>query len=201
MFLARTQGVLGAQVLSAIAVISGCVLLLAGRAMLSALAFPIGFLLFAIPLPDWMLDAATVPLKVFISDMVTRILYSAGYPIAQNGVVIVIGPYELLVRDACSGMNSIFALAAIGVFYVHAFRRRSKLRSMMLLAAIIPIAIAANFIRVITLVMIAHYGGIDRLAGPLHVLTGLGLFFAAVTLLAMFDGLLTLAPSVLKRNR
>src|SRR5271169_6134948 len=92
MFLARTQGVLGAEVLSAIAVITGCVLLLAGRAMLSALAFPIGFLLFAVPLPDWMLDAATVPLKVFISDTATKILYAAGYPIAQNGVMIVIGP-------------------------------------------------------------------------------------------------------------
>ena len=68
-----------------------------------------------------MVDAATVPLKVLISDMVTNVLYAAGYPIAQNGVVIQIGPYQLLVQDACSGMNSIFALSAIGVFYVYAF--------------------------------------------------------------------------------
>ena len=75
-----------------------------------------------------MVDAATVPLKVLISDLVTQVLYSAGYPIAQNGVVILIGPYELLVQDACSGMNSIFALSAIGVFYVYAFRWHEKIR-------------------------------------------------------------------------
>jgi exosortase B len=190
MFLARTQGVLGAEVLSAIVVIAGCVLLLAGGPTLRALAFPVGFLLFAVPLPDWMIDAATVPLKVLISDLVTRILYAAGYPIAQNGVMIVIGSYELLVKDACSGMNSIFALSAIGVFYAYALRRHSTIRSLILMAAIVPIAIAANFIRVLALVLIAYYGGIDRLAGPLHVLTGSGLFVVAAILLFAFDGLL-----------
>ena len=84
------------------------------------------------PAPDWIIDAATVPLKVLISDLVTRILYAAGYPVAQNGVMIMIGSYQLLVKDACSGMNSIFALSAIGVFYVYAFRWTSKLRSLAL---------------------------------------------------------------------
>lgn len=122
MFLARTQGVLAVEVFSAIPVIAGCVLLLAGWPVLRILAFPILFLIFAVPAPDWMIDAATVPLKVFISDVVTRVLYAAGYPVAQNGVMIMIGSYQLLVKDACSGMNSIFALSAIGVFYVYAFR-------------------------------------------------------------------------------
>ena len=76
-----------------------------------------------------MIDGATIPLKVLISDLVTQVLYTAGYPIAQNGVVILIGPYQLLVEDACSGLNSIFALSAIGVFYVYAFRWHEKIRS------------------------------------------------------------------------
>ena len=190
MFLGRTQGVLPVEVLSVIPVIIGCVLVSAGWPMLRALAFPIGFLLFAVPAPDWAIDAATVPLKVFISDLVTRVLYAAGYPIAQNGVMIMIGSYQVLVKDACSGMNSIFALSAIGVFYAYAFRWENKLRSILLLAAIIPITIAANFIRVITLVLIAYYGGVDRLDGTLHDLTGIGLFVAAVLLLFLFDGII-----------
>ncbi len=190
MFLARTQGVLTVEVLSLLPVISGCVLLTGGWPLLRALAFPIGFLLFAVPMPDWLIDAATVPLKVLISDVVTRALYAAGYPIAQNGVMIMIKSYQLLVKDACSGMNSIFALSAIGVFYAYAFRWQEKLRSLLLLAAIVPITIAANFIRVITLVLIAYYGGVDLLEGPLHDLTGIGLFVAAVTLLFLFDALL-----------
>lgn len=190
MFLARTQGVLTVEMLSLIPVICGCVLLMGGWAKLRALSFPIGFLIFAVPMPDWLIDAATVPLKVLISDAVTSTLYAAGYPIAQNGVMIMIGTYQLLVKDACSGMNSIFALSAIGVFYAYVFRWSERLRSLLLIASIVPITIAANFVRVVTLVLIAYYGGVDLLEGPLHEFTGLGLFVVAVILLFLFDALL-----------
>ena len=198
MFLARTQGVLTFEALSAIPVIVGCVLLLAGWPVLRILAFPIGFLVFAVPMPDWAIDAVTVPLKVFISDLVTRILYAAGYPVAQNGVMIMIGAYQVLVKDACSGMNSIFALSAIGIFYAYVFRWDTKLRSLILLAAIVPITILANFIRVMTLVLIAYYGGVDRLDGIIHDLTGIGLFIVALLLLFLLDGFLSLCSTGLR---
>lgn len=198
MFLARTQGVLTFEALSAIPVIVGCVLLLAGWPVLRILAFPIGFLVFAVPVPDWAIDAVTVPLKVFISDLVTRILYAAGYPVAQNGVMIMIGAYQVLVKDACSGMNSIFALSAIGIFYAYVFRWDTKLRSLILLAAIVPITILANFIRVLTLVLIAYYGGVDRLDGIIHDLTGIGLFIVALLLLFLLDGFLSLCSTGLR---
>jgi exosortase len=143
-----------------------------------------------------MVDGATVPLKVFISDWVIRFLYTAGYPVAQNGVVIMIGPYQLLMQDACAGMNSIFALSAIGMFYVYAFRWSSKLRSVILLATIIPITIIANFLRVLTLVLIAYYGGIELVDGVLHDLTGIALFVFAIILLFLLDGLLSLVSAV-----
>ena len=148
--------------------------------------------LFAVPMPDWLIDAATVPLKVFISNMVTNILYAAGYPVAQNGVMIMIGTYQLLVKDACSGMNSIFALSAIGVFYAYAFRWSEKVRSIILLMSIIPITIWANFIRVIALVLIAYYGGPDMLEGIVHDLTGISLFVVALFLLFLLDAALGL---------
>jgi exosortase B len=192
MFLARTQGVLTVEALSVIPVIVGCVLLSAGWPVLRILAFPIGFLFFAVPMPDWLIDAATVPLKVFISNIVTQVLYVAGYPVAQNGVMIMIGSYQLLVKDACSGMNSIFALSAIGVFYAYAFRWDQKIRGLLLLIAIVPITIVANFIRVLTLVLIAYYGGPDMLEGIVHDLTGIGLFVVAVILLFLLDGFLGL---------
>ncbi len=201
MFLARTQGVLTVEVLSILPVIVGCVLLSAGWPALRVLAFPIGFLFFAVPMPDWLIDAATVPLKVFISDLVTRILYATGYPVAQNGVMIMIGSYQLLVKDACSGMNSIFALSAIGLFYAYAFRWDQKIRSLFLLIAIVPITIVANFIRVLTLVLIAYYGGVDLLEGTLHDLTGIGLFIIAVILLFLFDAFLGLCGSLLGQLR
>jgi exosortase len=198
MFLARTQGVLTVEVFSAIPVVIGCIVTLGGWAFFRALAFPICFLFFAVPMPDWLIDTATVPLKVFISNVVTQALYSMGYPVAQNGVIIMIGSYQLMVKDACSGMNSIFALSAIGFFYVYAFRSDTKVRGLLLLLAIIPITILANFIRVLSLVLIAYYGGIDAVEGVLHDLTGIGLFVVAVVLMFLFDGFLSLFASLFK---
>jgi len=198
MFLARTQGVLTFEASSIIPTIVGCILIAAGWPIFRILAFPVAFLFFAVPMPDWVIDAATIPLKVLISDAVTDVLYNAGYPIAQNGVMIMIGSYQLLVKDACSGMNSIFALSAIGVFYAYMFRWENKVRSALLLAAIIPITIIANFLRVLALVLIAYYGGVDRVEGALHDFTGIGLFVVAVMLLFIFDAAMSLIARVVR---
>jgi exosortase B len=198
--LSRNQDIWFLEVASEIPVLAGCILLLAGCGALRILAFPIGFLIFSAPAPGWMVDAATVPLKVLISDLVTSGLYAAGYPIAQNGVVILIGPYQLLVQDACSGMNSIFALSAIGVFYVYAFRWHEKIRSLILLSLIIPITIAANFLRVVTLVLISYYGGVEMIEGTIHDLTGIALFVVAVGLMFLCDGMISLVGSALKKS-
>jgi exosortase B len=198
--LSRNQDIWFLEVASEIPVLAGCVLLLAGWNALRILAFPIGFLIFSAPAPGWMVDAATVPLKVLISDLVTNGLYAAGYPIAQNGVVIQIGPYQLLVQDACSGMNSIFALSAIGVFYVYAFRWHEKIRAFLLLALIIPITITANFLRVVALVLIAYYGGVEMIEGVIHDLTGIALFIVAVALMFLCDGLISIVGRALQRK-
>ncbi|MGJ4998256.1 exosortase [Bradyrhizobium sp. HKCCYLS3077] len=199
--LARNQDVWFLEVLSELPVIAGIVLLLAGWRLLRILAFPIGFLIFSAPAPGWMVDAATIPLKVFISDSVTQLLYTAGYPIAQNGVVILIGPYQLLVQDACSGLNSIFVLSALGAFYVYAFRWDEKIRAFALLLLIIPITVLANFLRVTSLVLIAYYGGVDKMEGPLHDLTGVLLFVVAVVLMFLSDGVLSLLLRMFRRQR
>jgi exosortase B len=200
LIVSRNQDIWFLEVASEIPVIAGCVLIVAGWNVLRIVAFPIGFLIFSAPAPGWMVDAATVPLKVLISDLVTQVLYSAGYPIAQNGVVIMIGPYELLVQDACSGMNSIFALSAIGVFYVYAFRWQAKIRGLILISLIIPITITANLLRVLALVLIAYYGGVDKIEGPLHDLTGIALFIVAVILMFLCDGFLTISLGRVRKS-
>ena len=197
----RNQDIWFTEVASEIPVLAGCILLLAGWNVLRILAFPIGFLIFSAPAPGWMVDGATVPLKVLISDLVTNGLYALGYPIAQNGVVIQIGPYQLLVQDACSGMNSIFALSAIGVFYVYAFRWQEKIRGLVLMALIVPITIAANFLRVVALVLTSYYFGVEKIEGVLHDLTGIALFIVAVGLMFICDGLISVVGDLGGRAR
>jgi exosortase len=180
MAVTRSQDLTMVEVATQIPVLLGCLLLIGGWPLARIFAFPLAFLVFSIPPPGWLLDAFTVPLKVWVSDVVSN-------PVAQNGVMIMIGSYELTVKDACSGMNSIFALSAIGVFYVHEFVGDNLLRKLILIAAIVPITIVANCFRVITLVLGAYYLGVDRIEGMFHDLTGIALFVFALLLFFLLD--------------
>jgi len=114
--------------------------------------------------------------------------------------MIMIGSYELMVKDACSGMNSIFALSAIGIFYVHEFvDKKSWPRKLVLIASIIPITILANFFRVMTLVLASYYFGVDRVEGLFHDLTGIALFIFALALFFFLDGALIGVAYLAKR--
>jgi exosortase B len=190
MAVTRSQDLLMVEFATQIPVLLGCVLLIGGWPMARIFAFPLAFLVFSIPPPGWLLDAFTVPLKAWISDIVSNFLYDLGYPVAQNGVMIMIGSYELMVKDACSGMNSIFALSAIGVFYVHEFARDNLARKVILIISIIPITILANFFRVLALVLGAYYLGIDTIEGLFHDLTGIALFVFALLLFFLLDRVL-----------
>ena len=187
MAVARSQDIPMVEVATQIPVLLGCILLVGGWPLARIFAFPLAFLVFSIPPPGWLLDAFTVPLKVWISDIVSNFLYDLGYPVAQNGAMIMIGSYELMVKDACSGMNSIFALSAIGVFYVHEFVRRHPVRKLILILSIVPITVLANVFRVITLVLGAYYLGVDTIEGLFHDLTGIALFVFALALFFFLD--------------
>jgi len=201
MIVGRSQDVPMLEVLSEIPVISGCLILFAGWGVFRVFAFPIAFLFFSAPPPVFLMDAGTVPLKAFISDQVTQVLYTFGYPVAQNGVMIMIGPYQLLVKDACAGMNSIFALSAIGIFYVYAVSTGSRIHNVILLLAILPITIAANFVRVLLLVLLAYYGGVDLVEGIFHEVTGVALFMIALVLLFLLDVGLSACSSLIRKLR
>ena len=190
MAVTRSQNILMIEAASQIPVLLGCLLLIGGWPLARLFAFPLAFLVFAVPPPGWLLDSFTVPLKAWISDVVTNFLYALDYPVAQNGVMIMIGPYQLMVKDACSGMNSIFALSAIGIFYVHEFVRDNWIRGALLILSIIPITVLANFFRVLTLVLGAYYFGVDNIEGLFHDMTGIALFVFALVLFFVLDGVL-----------
>ena len=201
MAVTRSQDIPMIEVATQIPVILGCLLLVGGWPLARLFAFPLAFLIFSIPPPGWLLDAFTVPLKVWISDVVSNFLYNLGYPVAQNGAMIMIGSYELMVKDACSGINSIFALSAIGVFYVHEFVPDSPVRRLILILSIVPITVLANVFRVVTLVLGAYYLGVDTIEGLFHDLTGISLFIFALALFFFLDRVLIGAEYLIGRAR
>jgi exosortase len=133
----------------------------------------------------------TGPLKQWVSVIAEHILYAAGYPIGRSGVMLSIGQYQLLVADACSGLNSMFSLAALGLLYMYLMARQSWLHNGIMLASILPIAFAANIVRVIALVLITYHLGDEAGQGFLHGSAGIVLILAALMFLFLLDGVLS----------
>ena len=193
----RAFGISIFEMASQIFVIAGGLLLLKGAAALRAAWFPVFYLIFMIPLPGLLVDAITGPLKQWISTIVVSVLYSVGYPIAQSGVVISIGQYQLLVADACSGLHSMFSLTALGTLFMYIMGRKSRLHNAIMLASILPIAFVSNIVRVIVLVLVTYHLGDEAGQGFLHGAAGMVLMLVA---LAAFFALDTLLAAMLPRR-
>lgn len=159
------------------------------RPMLSNI-FPFLYLAFLIPVPGWIMDQITAPLRMFVSYVATGLLEFAGYPIDRQGIVIYIAQYRLLVEDACSGMNSLIGLVAVMLFYIYIIHRASMRYTLALGAAIVPIAVIVNIIRVMALILLTYYAGDEVAQGFLHVTTGIVLFAAALGLTLLLDKVL-----------
>ena len=160
-----------------------------GYAQLRSHAFPLIYLAFAVPPPGWLIDRITAPLQMFVSYAAAGMLKTLGYPIAREGVTIVVGSYQLLVEDACAGMNSLVGLIAISLFYIYLLHRASWRYALGLMFLIIPVAIAVNILRVTALILITYYFGNAAAQGFLHVTTGVVLFGLAILLIFAFDKL------------
>lgn len=189
--LGRSQEFFQFEVGSQIPVLLGIVILLLGRSGLKRLWFPIFFLLFLVPIPGSVMDSVLLPLKQTVSWIVDEILHLAGYPISRNGVVLMIGAYQLLIADACSGLNSMVALSGIGLLYIYLVGSGDKITMTILLLSVLPVAFVANVVRVLILVLVTYHFG-DEAGQKFHDSAGyleIGMAFGAFFLL---DSLLVL---------
>jgi exosortase len=172
-------------------VMYGCLIALAygavGGAVMRRLWFPLLFTLFVFPPPDTLFAIMTQPLKIGISSWAVNILFAMGMPIANSGVTIQVGQYSLLVAAACAGVNSLISLTALGLFYSY-IRYASNLPYMALLVLfILPVAVFANLVRVILLVLITYYFGEQAGQGFVHELAGITMFLLALGAIFVVD--------------
>jgi len=188
--LGRSQDILIFEIGSQIPVILGVLLITLGAKAARALWFALLFLVFMIPLPGFIVDAATGPLKQYISIIAEQVLYAAGYPIARSGVMLTVGPYQLLVADAGSGLHSMFSLSAMGLLYLYLMQRSSVTRNLIIMAAILPIAFVANVVRVMVLVLVTYHLGDEAGQGFLHGFAGIMLFIIGLLFLFVLDWVL-----------
>lgn len=146
----RSQEIMAFEMGSFIWVLAGVLLVKRGSSALKVVWFPLFFLLFMIPLPGTIVIVLTMPMKMAVSYVTENILFWAGYPISRNGVILQIGQYQLLVADACAGLQTLLTLESLGLFYLNVVRHTSVFRNVVLAVLIVPISFAANVIRVIT---------------------------------------------------
>ena len=152
--------------------------------------FPLFYLLFAVPPPSYLVTELTSPLKHFVSFVATSGLQAAGLPVEREGVTIIIAQYQLLVEDACSGMNSLIGLTAISLMYIYLMHGSSWRYSLLLLCFVIPIAIIANIIRIVILVLLTYFFGDQVAQSFLHFTAGIILFSTALLLVFGVDKML-----------
>lgn len=162
-----------------------------GGAVMARLWFPLFYFVFALPAPGWVLDQATAPLKQIASSVSTQLLSQFGVPVVREGVTLFIAQYQLLVEDACAGMNAILGLTSLGLFYAYLQHGASWRYCAALAVFIIPIALLANVVRIIILVLITWQFGNEAAQGYLHGTAGLVTFGTGLLLVFALDSLLS----------
>ncbi|GIX49561.1 MAG: hypothetical protein KatS3mg131_3772 [Candidatus Tectimicrobiota bacterium] len=185
-------GNLGAELflmrVSMVVVVAGLLLYLLGWPYLRQLAFPVGFLLFMIPLPAIVLNALTFPLQLLAAKLSTTALQLVGLPVYREGNVIFLPHITLEVVEACSGIRSLVSLSALAVVFAYLTQAVNWKRGLLALSAI-PIAIVANAFRIWGSGVLAFFFGPRVAEDFYHTFAGWLVFVVAFALLVL-EGLL-----------
>ncbi len=183
----RSQQFLRIEMLSLGLVLVAVLASFKGWAALRLVWFPLLFLLFALPLPYSLVLAVTAPLKLGVSIVATQLLLWLGFPMGRSGVVITIGQYQLLVSEACAGLQTMFTLEAMGLLYASLMNYRSWVRNATLGLLVIPVAFSANVVRVMILVLVTYCFGDAAGRGFIHGFAGMVLFAVGLAFIIAAD--------------
>jgi exosortase len=186
-------GSLGAELFtsrfSMLVLLAGIILFLAGWELLRAVSFPLGFLIFMIPLPAIIYNQITFPLQLMASRFATFWLELVHVPVLRDGNILIFSNYSLEVVEACSGIRSLMTLIAVAVMYGYLLEPRRWVRFALALL-MVPIAIVSNAIRIMGAGVMAHRIGPAAAEGFLHEFSGWVIFLAALLMLVGFHWIL-----------
>jgi len=186
-------GSLGAELFisrfSLLVLLAGMILFLAGWKMLRAVSFPLGYLMWMIPIPVIIYNQITFPLQLIASRLATASLELVQVPVLRDGNILILSNYSLEVVEACSGIRSLMTLVALAVAFGYLVSTRRWIRYV-LAALMVPIAVVINAIRIMGAGLLARHFGPAAAEGFLHGFSGWAIFLVA--LLLMFSSYLIL---------
>ena len=179
-------GQLGAELFlsrfSLLIVLAGLTVLLLGWKFFRAILFPWAFLLLMIPPPAIIFNQITFPLQLLASKIASTTLPWMGVPVLREGNIIGLAAMRLEVAEACSGIRSLMSLTTLAVIYGYLMERRISIRILLALAAV-PIAVAANSLRVVGTGLLVQYWDPDKAEGFFHEFQGWLVFVASLVML------------------
>jgi exosortase len=191
-------GVYGSELylsrISLVILLAGLMLCFGGRQFLKALRFPLLVLLLAIPLPDIIYNQITFPLQILASKLASNLLPFFGVPVLREGNVIELPLMKLEVAEACSGIRSLMSLFTLSIFYGY-FMEKSNWRRAGLVLASIPIAIAANAVRILGTGLCVQYWDPDKALGFFHEFSGWVIFLVSLVCLYVVHCTMNLFPA------
>ena len=179
-------GTFGAELflsrVSFVPVLGGLVALQLGWRFLRAAAFSWLFLLLMIPLPALLFNQITFPLQILASQIAANLLPLLGVPVLREGNIIQLPAMALEVAEACSGIRSLMSLVTLAVMYGYVLEKRWSARILLALAAI-PIAVAANSLRIVGTGLLVQYWDPEKAEGFFHTFSGWIIFVVSILLL------------------
>ncbi len=168
--------------LALIGLLAGFALYFLGERATRRIAFPLAFLLFMIPLP--FINRLSPALESLTARSSTWLVNVLGIPATNLGSQIQLQNSSFVVGAACSGLNSVVALATLVAIFIYVLEGSLRAK-IILLAMAVPIALAANIFRVSSLLVIAHFFGAEVGMRYFHDYSSLVLFLLAFLLLIL----------------
>lgn len=166
-----------------------------GTAATRVLAFPLGYLAFMLTFPPFFVNQLSYALKEIAMRASTWAADALGVTFQRSGMTLHLATGELRVENPCSGLRSLIALLATGAAFAF-FQPGGFWRRAPLAVAAIPIAVAANAVRLTALILVAHYGDVEQATGAFHDWSGHAIYVVALLgLLAVRAVLMPRDPS------
>ena len=172
------------ELLSAVSLVilmPGLSMLFLGWPRTKAILFPLAFLAFALPIPLSMTESIHWQLRQIATASTAAVVPWLGIPVFVEGTTLNLPSGALEVADACSGFSTLYASLAVACLV--AYSAPTLKRKLLVLAAAAPLAIIANMLRVIALVVLVEWRGTDVLETFVHELTGIMTFVLALPII------------------
>ncbi|UVT21016.1 MAG: VPLPA-CTERM-specific exosortase XrtD [Nitrospira sp.] len=163
-------------------VIVGLAIALIGMSGAKAIAFPLGYLLTAIPLPVFFYASLSSQLQLWSSSLGVGCLQLIGVMAFREGNVIDLGPVQLQVVEACSGIRYLLPLTSLALLCAYLFKDKMWKRVVLVLSAI-PISILINGFRIGMIGVLVELYGQGAAEGFYHLFEGWVIFMASFGLL------------------